>query len=200
MAFQFSRATVVESHRSSSLLFVLSSKSHRRVTDMQQCNQAQPCGNCARRYPPPVCEYKTHNQRCASPVLLRDTLPDRTIGIVTGRGRHGNPCHPVPVSCLSHSLGTRMSLWMVSTSLYYRREQSSRCSRRPGLLSYRVQHTGPEWALKHSISFKSQQSRSTKGRASGHPCLRKPRILWRRQCVTSIVKSTLKPIMMPSCC
>ena len=33
------------------------------VTHTLQCNQAQPCGNCARRYPPPVCEYKTHNQR-----------------------------------------------------------------------------------------------------------------------------------------
>lgn len=141
--FNFSRAMVVEAYRFSSLLFVLSPESHRRVTDMQQCNQAQPCGNCARRYPPPVCEYKTHNQRCASPALLRDTLPDKSIGIATGRDRHGNLCHQVRVSCPFHSLGTRMSHWMVSTSLYYRREQSSRCSRRPGLLLYQVRHTGP---------------------------------------------------------
>lgn len=45
------------------------------VTDTQQCNQAQPCGNCARRYPPPVCEYKTTNQRCAIPALPREMSP-----------------------------------------------------------------------------------------------------------------------------
>lgn len=93
-----------------------------------------------------------------------------------------------------------MSHWMVSTSLYYRREQSSRCSRRPGLLLYKIRHTGPAWALTHHISFKSQQARFTKGRASGHLSLRKPRTLWRRLCVTSIVKSILKPIMMLSFC
>lgn len=166
-----------EAYRFSSLLFVLSPKSYRQVTDLQQCNQAQPCGNCARRYPPPVCEYKTHNQRCASTALLRDTSPDISIGIATGRGRHDNLCHPVPVSCPFHSLGTRMSHWMVSTSLYYRLEQYSRCSRRPGLLSYRAQHIGLAWASTPNISFKSQQARLTKGRASGHQCPRRPRTL-----------------------
>lgn len=181
-------------------LSILSPKLHRQVTDTQQCNQAQPCGNCARRYPPPVCEYKTHNQRCASPALLRDAAPDISIGIVTGRGHHGSLCHLVPVSCPFHSLGTIISPWMVSTSLYYRREHSSRYSRRHGLLRYRVQNTGPAWALTRNISFKSQQARLTKGRVSGHLCLRKPRTLWRGLCVASIVRSILKPIMMPSCC
>lgn len=30
---------------------------------VSQCNQGQPCSNCARRFPPPVCEYKPSN-RC----------------------------------------------------------------------------------------------------------------------------------------
>lgn len=158
-------------------LSALSPRLRRWVTDTQQCNQAQPCGNCARRYPPPVCEYKTHNQRCASPALLRDMPPDKSIGIVTGRDRHGSLCHLVPDSCPFHSPGTRMLPWMVSTSLYYRREQSSRYSRCHGLLWYRVQHTGPAWALTHSISFKPHQARLTTGRTSGRLCLRKPRTL-----------------------
>ncbi|KAL2128387.1 hypothetical protein VTI74DRAFT_9257 [Chaetomium olivicolor] len=29
----------------------------------QKCNQGQPCSNCARRFPQPVCEYKTSNRR-----------------------------------------------------------------------------------------------------------------------------------------
>lgn len=42
-----------------------------------QCNQGQPCSNCARRFPPPVCEYVTHGQRFARPsYTLEVPIPD----------------------------------------------------------------------------------------------------------------------------
>ncbi|KXX74417.1 Oleate activated transcription factor 3 [Madurella mycetomatis] len=42
----------------------------------QKCNQGQPCSNCARRFPQPLCEYKPGN-RCAklkTPIQDRDAL------------------------------------------------------------------------------------------------------------------------------
>lgn len=85
------------------LLFFSTPKATSVVTDTQQCNQAQPCGNCARRYPPPVCEYKSNNQRCAPPALLLDMLTDILTGTVTAQGRQAYHRHRVLDFCLFHS-------------------------------------------------------------------------------------------------
>jgi hypothetical protein len=42
---------------------------------LRQCNQGQPCSNCARRFPQPACEYKQPRHRCVSVPDLRTKRP-----------------------------------------------------------------------------------------------------------------------------
>jgi hypothetical protein len=50
---------------------------HHVDSRFSQCNQGQPCGNCARRFPQPACEYKS-SSRCVRPSGITSGSEDHT--------------------------------------------------------------------------------------------------------------------------
>lgn len=72
-----------------------------RLLTTHQCNQGQPCSNCARRFPPPMCEYMTNAHRFALPshLFLSQISPRRlhlTPAILTPAAEQTQPYRRMP--------------------------------------------------------------------------------------------------------